>query len=248
MKKLSLIFSYPLSVIFYLLFGLTLVVFHPIQWVCFKVFGYLAHKKSVDYLNFFILMCLRVLGTTFKINKPKDIPENIPLIIVSNHQSLWDIPPLIWYLRKHHPKFVSKKELGKGIPSISFNLKNGGSVLIDRNNPGQALEKMIRFAKYLEQNNRSGVIFPEGTRGKTGIPKKFHHKGLTLLFKKIPEAYVLPLTINNSWKLQRYGLFPIPMGVQLKFTIHPILKVSDFSTDVLTHMVEKQIIDAVVNN
>ena len=29
-------------------------------------------------------------------------------------------------------KFVSKKELGRGIPSISYNLRNGGSILIDR--------------------------------------------------------------------------------------------------------------------
>ena len=60
-------------------------------------------------------------------------------MIVANHQSMNDIPPIIWYLRKHHPKFVSKMELGKGIPSVSYNLVHGGSVLIDRKNSKQAI-------------------------------------------------------------------------------------------------------------
>lgn len=46
------IISYPLSVIYYLLFGITLVFFHVVQWICFNLFGYKAHKKSVDVLSF----------------------------------------------------------------------------------------------------------------------------------------------------------------------------------------------------
>ena len=43
-----------------------------------------------------------------------------PIIVVSNHQNMMDIPPLIWYFRHQHAKFISKKELGRGIPSVSF--------------------------------------------------------------------------------------------------------------------------------
>ncbi len=241
MKKILHFISYPFSIIYYLLFGLLLVVTHPIQWVCLKVFGYQAHKKSVDYLNFFLVLCLRVLGTRFQFKVPKDIPENVPLIIVTNHQSMYDIPPIIWKLRKFHPKFVSKKELGKGIPSVSFNLRHGGSVLIDRKNPAEAVAKMTAFANYLETHKRSGVIFPEGTRSRTGEPKTFHRKGLQTLISHMPSAYILPITVNNSWKLQRYGMFPIPLGVHLKFTVHPVIKVSDFSTEKLIDNLEEKI-------
>ena len=48
MRKLL---AYPLTIIYYVFFGLSLVIFHPIQWVCLNVFGYQAHKKSVDILN-----------------------------------------------------------------------------------------------------------------------------------------------------------------------------------------------------
>ena len=241
MKRIFHFLSYPLTVLFYLIFGFCLVFFHGIQWVGLNFFGYRAHKKSVDILNLLILLCLKVLGTSFKFKVPKNIPQDIPIIIVSNHQSLWDIPPIIWFLRKLHPKFVSKFELGKGIPSVSYNLRHGGSILIKRNNAKQALSEMIKFSDYLSKNNRSGVIFPEGTRSRKGEAKRFQRKGLELLFKKMPEALVLPLTINNSWKLQRHGMFPMPLGVKIKYTLHPLMKVSDFETDVLIDEIEMQI-------
>ena len=246
MKKISQLVSYPLTVLFYLTFGLSMCFFHLAEVICFNLFGYQAHKKSVDYFNWTILRCLNILGTRFEMEFLEPIPKNVPIIIVSNHQSMWDIPPIIWYLRKWHPKFISKMELGKGIPAISYNLRHGGSVLIDRKNPRQALGEMMKFAKYLVKHNRSGVIFPEGTRSRNGVPKTFHRKGLTTLFKYAPEAYVLPLTVNNSWKLQRYGLFPMPIGIKLKHIVHPALKVSDFSSEELIDILETTIKSKVV--
>ena len=135
-----------------------------------------------------------------------DLPEGIPHIIVANHQSPYDIPPIIWYLRKIHPKFISKKELGRGIPSVSYNLRKGGSILIDRKNPRQSLPEIKKFAQYLNNTNRSAVIFPEGTRSKTGMPRKFSPNGLKMLFKFCPKAVIVPVTINNSWKIFYYTI------------------------------------------
>ena len=241
MKQIAHILSYPITVIFYLLFGLVLVVFHLIQLVCYTLISYKAHKKSVDFLNFFILASLRVLGTSFQLKTLKNYPKDVPIIVVSNHQSLWDIPPLVWHLRNIHPKFVSKIELGKWIPSVSYNLRHGGAVLIDRKNPRQAITALINFADYLNLHNRSAVIFPEGTRSKTNVAKKFQHKGLSVLIKKMPEAYVLPITINNSWKLQKHGMFPMPLGVRVRYKLHPFIKISDFDAETLIDTIESQI-------
>lgn len=222
MKKL---FAYPLSVVYYLFFGLVLVVFQPIQWFCFRFLGYQAHKKSVDYLNACLLGCLTILGTRFRFDNPYQIPANKPYIIVSNHQGQYDIPPLIWYLRRLHPKFISKKSLGKGIPSISFNLRHGGSALIDRKDKIQALETIKNLTSYLKKYKRSVVIFPEGTRSKDGIPKHFAKGGLTTLFENMSEAQILPVTINNSWKLMRWGAFPLDIGVTVAIKVHPTIPI-----------------------
>ncbi|WP_242203445.1 lysophospholipid acyltransferase family protein [Aestuariivivens insulae] len=223
------VLSYPLTCIYYLLFGLTLVIFHPIQWFCFNVLGYQAHKVSVDILQFCLLKCTHVLGTRFTFNNPHHISTEKPLIIVANHQSLYDISPIMWYMRKHHAKFISKMELGKGIPSVSYNLRHGGSVLIDRKNPRQSLPAIMKFGEYIEANNRAAVIFPEGTRSKNGVPKPFQTKGLEMLFKKIPSALIVPISINNSWKMLQYGKFPMGLGTHITFTVHKPLELATFA-------------------
>lgn len=239
MKK---ILAYPLSIISYFFFFLTLVVFHGIQWFCFTFFGKEAHKTSVDVFNFTLMRCLNILGTTFTVDNPHNIPTDVPCIFVSNHQGLYDIPPIIWYLRKHYPKFISKKELGKGIPGISYNLRHGGSALIDRKNPKEAVAIISKFADYLNETHHSAVIFPEGTRSRDGRPKKFAGTGLQIMLKKMPHALVVPITINNSWKLFEYGSFPLGIGHKIKMKIHkPILANSDDVNSIIAK-VERTII------
>jgi 1-acyl-sn-glycerol-3-phosphate acyltransferase len=84
---------------------------------------------------------------------------------------MYDIIAMIWYLRRFHCKFVSKK-IRKN-PSISFNLRHGGSVLIDRKDSKQAIPAIKGWGVY---RKRSAVIFPEGTRSRTGKPKVFSNR------------------------------------------------------------------------
>ena len=85
------ILAYLLTSIYALFFILTLVVFHPIQWICLNAFGYQAHKISVDWLQFFLLRCLNLLGTRFTFQNDFNIPTNQPIIIIANHQSNYDV-------------------------------------------------------------------------------------------------------------------------------------------------------------
>jgi 1-acyl-sn-glycerol-3-phosphate acyltransferase len=241
------VISYPISAVYYLCFGLCLVIFHPIQWICLNLFGYQAHKKSVDYMNFSLLTCTRLLGTTYRFGNRERIPENVPLIIVANHQSLYDIVAIIWYLRRVHPKFVSKKELGKGIPSVSYNLRHGGSVLIDRKDPKQAIPMIKTLSEYIEKHNRSAVIFPEGTRSRTGHPKEFAQSGLKILCKYAPSAYVVPISISNSWKMVRYGFFPLGLGNRLIFTVHEPIRVNGTPFDELMKRTEEAVVSGIKN-
>lgn len=226
-------------------FGLCLVIFHPIQWICFNVFGYQAHKKSVDYLNFFLVKCTNILGTTYRFENLNSIPKNVPLIVVANHQSMYDIIAIIWYMRRYHCKFVSKKELGSGIPSVSYNLRHGGSVLIDRKDPKQAIPTIKGLSEYIEKNTRSAVIFPEGTRSKTGKPKEFAQSGLKILCKYAPSAYVVPISINNSWKMVRFGAFPMGLGNRLTFTIHEPMAVKDYAFEELIKKTEAAVVSKI---
>lgn len=237
--------SYPISIFYYLCFIICLMIFHPIQWVCLNVFGYQAHKKSVDYLNFCLVKCTHLLGTWFEFRNINYIPKSAPIIFVSNHQSLYDIIGIIWYLRRFHPKFVSKIELGKGIPSVSYNLRHGGSVLIDRKDPKQAIPTIKKLSEYIEKHTRSAVIFPEGTRSKDGTPKKFSENGIKILCKYSPSAVIVPISINNSWKMVKFGSFPMGLGNRLEFIIHEPIAVKDYPFEVLMDKVEKAVIQSI---
>ncbi len=228
MKKLL---SYLLSIIFYLAFGLVLVFFHVLQFIAHRVFGYQAHKISVDWLNFFIIRCLNLLGTRIYFENLYELKKDVPHIVVANHQSMYDIPPLIWYLRKIHPKFISKKELEKGIPSVSYNLRHGGSVLIDRKDSVKAVKAIKEFGQYLSKHNHTGVIFPEGTRSRDGQLKRFSENGLKNLIESCPEAVVIPVSIDNSWKLQQHGMFPLPIGIKIRFKVHQPIEANSHTFD-----------------
>lgn len=243
MKKVA---SWILTPIYYIAFGLTLAVFHIIQWVSLKLGGYHTHKISVDYFNTVLVLCLRIMGIRFKIINEQYLPTGKPYIFVSNHQSLYDISPLYHFLKPYHIKFVAKKELGKWIPGISFNLKHGGSVLINRKNPRQAITALRDFAKYIEINNYSVVLFPEGTRSKDGIPKNFHPDGLKVLMKFASRAVIVPVTINNSWEIEKNGAFPLTLGVIVNISVHKPVEQGDMATDELIASVEQTIKSAVI--
>jgi len=220
------ILSYILSPIFISVFFLILVIFHPLQWLGLKIGGYKGHNIVSNYMNLFLTKSLWILGVQVQFENKYQLPENTSIIFVSNHQSLFEIPPISWYFRKHHPKFVSKKELGKGIPSVSFNLRNGGAALIDRSNAKQALVTLAKFAKEINKNKRSAVIFPEGTRSRNGVPKAFSPNGLKMLTKYNPDGYVVPLTVNNSWKVFRYGKFPLGLFTPIKIETHEPIQIN----------------------
>jgi 1-acyl-sn-glycerol-3-phosphate acyltransferase len=196
-------------------------------------------------MTFFLIKCSHILGTRYRFENRELIPKNVPLIFVSNHQSLLDTTGIIWYLRKFHCWFVTKKELGKGLPSVSFYLRHGKSVLIDRNNPKQAIPLIKSLAEYIEKYKHSAVIFPEGTRSKDGKPKEFAQSGLKILCKYAPSAYIVPISINNSWKVFQYGFFPLSFGHHLIFTVHKPLAVSDYTFAEIMKKTENAIVQGI---
>lgn len=212
-------FGYILTPLHYIYFGLMLLIFHPIQWLCLKLGGYHAHKKSVDILNWFLTSSYYLLGNTVRFMNSKNLPLNRPIIFIANHQSMYDIPPLIYFLRKYHAKFISKIELASGIPSISFNLKHGGAANIDRSDPKQSIGEILKLAKNMKEKNWSTVIFPEGTRSKTGVMKPFAVGGIATILKKVPDALIVPIAINNSWKMVKHGSYPLGSFIAMRWEV-----------------------------
>jgi 1-acyl-sn-glycerol-3-phosphate acyltransferase len=236
--------SYILTPLHYIAFTFFLLIFHPLQWIASRVFGYKTHKFVVDILNLCLVSAYYLLGNTVSFSNHSNLPLNRPIIFIANHQSLYDIPPLIWFLRKYHAKFISKIELTKGIPSISYNLKHGGGANIDRKDSKSAIVEMSKFGTRMKNNNWSAVIFPEGTRAKNGVVKDFQIGGLATLLKKCPEALLVPIVIRNSWKMVQYGTFPLGTFLNLEFEVLQPIEPTEKDMETLVRSVEKLIKEA----
>jgi 1-acyl-sn-glycerol-3-phosphate acyltransferase len=238
MRKLLGYILTPIAVIaFYTL----LLIFHVVQWICYKFFGYAAHKRSVDVLNYLLFCTYYIVFDPVKFTNKQNLPLNRPIIFVSNHQSLFDIPPIIYYLRKYHAKFISKIELTKGIPSISYNLKVGGGANIDRNDSRQAIAELAKFAVRMRENNWSAVIFPEGTRSKDGKVKPFLIPGVATLLKRCPGALIVPIAIHDSWKMIRYGYYPLNTFIPMTWKVLEPIEPGNKSADELVLEAENSI-------
>lgn len=233
------ILGFILTPIFYVAFTLLLIIFHPIQWVCLKVGGYAAHKKSVDILNFFLTHCNYLLLNSVTFIDNKELPLNTPIIFVANHQSTYDIPAMIYFLRRFHGKFISKIELATaGIPSISFNLKHGGAANIDRKDPKQSIAEILKLANNMKEKNWSAFIFPEGTRTRTGKMKQFNIGGIATLIKKNPNALIVPVAITGSYEMVKFGMFPLRPLTPLKWEVLQPLNTEGLSLEEIVKLAE----------
>jgi len=238
MKK---ILSYIITPVYLLVFALLLVIFHPIQLFTNWIWGYPVRKKVVDVLNFGLLYSLWILGTRITFRGFEKIPQNRPLIIVANHQNVLDIVAIVVGFRKNHPKFISKIELGKGIPSVSYNLRHGGSVLIDRKNKSQSVKDILMLGKHIEKETYAACIFPEGTRTRNGLVKTFQPAGIASLIRTAPSAVIVPFVIDGNYAIMKNGYYPMKLGSHLKYTVLDPIEPKGLNIDELTLRIENMI-------
>ena len=122
-------------------------------------------------------------------------------VIVSNHQSQLDI--LMAYRLFFPFRWISKAEVFK-LPFIGWNMALNGHVKLKRGDK-KSIQQMMDQCEQLLKQNISIMLFPEGTRSKTGIVKPFK-PGAFILAKKTKKP-ILPLVINNTKDaLPKYSL------------------------------------------
>ena len=207
------------TVPFLIAFGLILLVFDVLQRVA-RPFGPRPHEIVVGGLQWSLVTALRLCGTRFEVERSEAIRADTPYIVVANHQSMFDIPLIGELLFTNYPKFVSKKDLARGIPSISYNLRRGGNAIINRNRRDVALAAIEQLGReQVAGRGVSAVIFPEGTRAKQGELGKFHVQGTLALLAAAPEAEVLPFALDGLWRVAQNGLRPVPFGVRVRVSL-----------------------------
>lgn len=224
-------------------FGLVLLVFDGLQRLA-RPFGRRPHEVVVNGLQASLVASLRLCGTRIEVERAGGLLPGRPALFVSNHQSMFDIPILGHALAPHHLKFVSKRELARRwIPSISFNLRRGGNALIDRQDRAGAVEVIRRLGEEeVAGRGVSAVIFPEGTRARAGVLGAFKPQGTLALMAAAPLAPVVPVAIDDSWRLLRHGMKPVPFGTRVRVFIgEPMERAAGEDAGAMVRRAEAQI-------
>lgn len=208
-KVIDWIFTIP----FLILFGLTLVIFDIAGRIA-RPFGLRPFEYVMAALQRTLIWVFKVPGTRLHVERHPGIEPGKGYVIVSNHQSMFDIALIGGLLFTNFPKYVAKKELGRWIPSISLNLRWGGNALIDRSDRRQALRAIGHMAGGAQERNVSVVIFPEGTRSRTGELGEFKEAGARHLLKAASELPVITAVVDGSWRLHK--MFPVSFGTRVR--------------------------------
>jgi len=233
--------DYLVTPVFLVCLGTILVVFHVLEVMARRV-SVRWQEHMYDYLCLFLLLDLKyVARARFDVQLPDTIPTHAPLIFVSNHQSMFDIPLEGWYLRAHRPRFVAKRELRHGVPAVSYALRTLGHALIDRNDARQSITAIKGFARDLLVTGRSAAIFPEGTRSRDGIMQPLKGAGILATLKELPQATIVPMTVDGSWRIERYRLWPVPVGIRMTLHVLPAFDAADVPRQQLTEHIDQLI-------
>lgn len=217
--------DWVLTIPFVIAFALTLLVFDVAGRVV-RPFSLRAFENVMAALQRTLVALLAISGTRVEVERSPLIERHRGYALISNHQSLFDIPLIGSLLLRNYPKYVAKKELGRWIPSVSLNLRRGGNALIDRNERVGSVRAIKAMARNAQERDVSVVIFPEGARSRDGRLRGFRPSGTRALLTAADELPVVPVAIDGSWRLLAHNLFPIPFGTTIKVKLgDPIARI-----------------------
>lgn len=143
---------------------------------------------------------LRAAGTPVDVEGLDRVPRDQPVVYASNHSSMFDI----WALAATLPgstRMVAKQELAR-IPLLGRAMLAAGHVTIDRFNKARAFGAYERAARTI-RGGVSALVFPEGTRSRTGelLPFKNAPFGLAIA-AQVP---LVPVYVHNTFQILPKG-------------------------------------------
>ncbi len=144
----------------------------------------------------------------------ENIDPKTSCIFVANHQSAFDIFSIYGYL-PHNFKWLLRKEI-HGIFLVGPACSAAGHIWVDAHGSSGLLSTMKQCLSTLH-HGMSLVVFPEGTRTKTGKLGRWKKGAFELAaLVKLP---VVPLTIENAYDIMPKGTLVFHPR-RLKITIH----------------------------
>jgi 1-acyl-sn-glycerol-3-phosphate acyltransferase len=184
---------------------------------------FISTKKANKFIGHYLFSpaVLSVCLIRWKVSGKENIP-NYPAIYISNHTSLLDIP--ILFAAINQPLFyVAKMEL-KRVPFLGQYMQAMGMIFIDRSNREQAMLSMRSAIQDIAEG-KSIVVFPEGTRSKTGQLQPFKRGAFVIACEG--EIPIVPVIIHGGSRALKSGSFSL-RPTKIEIEICPVVQATSF--------------------
>lgn len=160
-----------------------------------------------------------IVGLDYKIEGLENLKaatQDGPCIVACKHQSAWET--IIFSILLKDFQIVLKRQLIY-IPLFGMYLKKLTAIVVDRDAGSQAIKQLVHQSREAIKNNRSILIFPEGTRGKPGEPSVYQ-PGIAAIYRDL-NVPVLPVALNSGVFWGRRSPIKKPGLITLRF-LEPI--------------------------
>lgn len=218
--------SLVFNICFFLWAMLAAVLFAPLFIISPKVALY----ASKPWANGALMLARVICGITHEVRGQQYILSS-PVIYASKHQSAWDT--IIFLVLLPYPAYVLKRELLR-IPLWGWYLWRMQMIAIDRSGKAAAIKQMLKTAKERLKQNRSIIIYPEGTRTRPGAVPNYH-PGTVALYSFL-NTPVVPVALNSGYYWGKDAFLKRPGKIIIEFLppIAPGMDKETFSTALQT--------------
>jgi len=204
LKLVHTIIFYSIAVISFIIGTLLTIPFAIIIKEHHKVFHFSA--------RIWAKLLMWTSGVSVNISGINNIPKEGGVIFASNHQGALDILIHLAYLPRYF-RFVAKSDLFR-IPFFGWYMSLAGYVPIEREVSASAHRTIGSVSDVLRKGDCI-LIFPEGTRSKTGELGPFKRGSLMAAFSS--GASVVPVAISGSYQMmpkKSYLINIVPVGIK----------------------------------
>jgi len=197
------------SIIAYFLITAYILIVGPVALVIGGILRWEGGMYALGHLG--VWLALALSGIKYRVTGAEHVPSTA-VVFCSNHESNVD-PPVLFKVLHPRLRVLYKAELRR-FPLMGTVFDVGGFVAVERGDRDKSLAAISRGAASLKAGN-SFLIFPEGTRSRTGQLLPFKKGGFIMALEA--QVPIVPVAVHGGRNAMRKGsAFVQPVTVSVR--------------------------------